>query len=71
MPVSEYHAYSFNNVTAKEIGDGSIIIHFGGAPKPSNFLPIIPGWNYIGRMYQPGPEILNGSWTFPEAEAVE
>jgi hypothetical protein len=29
MPVSEYKAYSFNNVTAKKAKDGSITIHFG------------------------------------------
>ena len=71
MPVNEYNAYSFNNVTAKKDKDGSITIHFGGDPKADNFLPIVPGWNYIVRMYKPGPEILNGSWTFPEAVAVE
>jgi hypothetical protein len=71
MPVNEYNAYSFNNVTAKKAKDGSITIHFGGDPKADNFLPIVPGWNYIVRMYQPGPEILKGTWTFPDAEAVE
>ena len=39
--------------------------------KADNFLPIVPGWNYIVRMYQPGPEILNGTWTFPSPEPVE
>jgi len=71
MPINEYNAYSFNNVTAKKAKDGSITIHFGGDPKADNFLPIVPGWNYIVRMYQPGPEILKGAWTFPDAEAVE
>ncbi|WP_319549878.1 DUF1214 domain-containing protein [Desulfogranum marinum] len=71
MPINEYNAYSFNNVTAKKAKDGSITIHFGGDPKADNFLPIVPGWNYIVRMYQPGPEILKGTWTFPDAEAVE
>ena len=71
MPDNEYNAHSFNNVTAKKAKDGSITIHFGGDPKADNFLPIVPGWNYIVRMYQPGPEILNGSWTFPNAEAVK
>ena len=47
MPVNEYKAYSFNNVTAKKDKDGSITIHFGGDPKADNFLPIVPGWNYI------------------------
>jgi hypothetical protein len=71
MPDNEYNAHSFNNVTAKKAKDGSITIHFGGDPKADNFLPIVPGWNYLVRMYQPGPEILDGSWTFPSPEAVE
>jgi hypothetical protein len=71
MPDNEYNAHSFNNVTAKKAEDGSITIHFGGDPQADNFLPIIPGWNYLARMYQPGPEILDGSWSFPQAEAVD
>lgn len=71
MSVNKYNAYSFNNVTAKRSKDGSITIHFGGDPKADNFLPIVPGWNYIVRMYQPGQEILNGSWKFPSPKAVE
>ncbi len=71
MPANKYKAYSFNNVTAKKDKDGSITIHFGGDPKADNFLPIIPGWNYIVRMYKPGPEILDGSWKFPAPKAVK
>ena len=71
MPVNKYNAYSFNNVTAKKIKNGSVTIHFGGDPKADNFLPIVPGWNYLVRMYKPGPEILNGTWTFPNAVKVE
>jgi len=71
MPVNEYNAYSFNNVTADKNEDGSITIHFGGDPEQPNFLPIVPGWNYIVRMYQPRQEILNGRWTFPNAQPVE
>jgi hypothetical protein len=70
MPVNKYNAYSFNNVTSKKNEDGSITIHFGGDPKQPNFLPIVPGWNYIIRLYQPKKEILDGTWTFPNAEAV-
>ncbi|MCK5281075.1 MAG: DUF1214 domain-containing protein, partial [Cyclobacteriaceae bacterium] len=71
MPVNEYNAYSFNNVTAEKNGDGSITIHFGGDPEQPNFLPIVPGWNYIVRLYRPRAEILDGSWTFPKPEAAE
>jgi len=71
MPVNKYKAYSFNNVTAKKNKDGSITIRFGGDPKADNFLPIVPGWNYIGRLYRPKQAILDGSWTFPSPSAVE
>jgi hypothetical protein len=71
MPVNEYNAYSFNDVTAEKNNDGSITIHFGGDPRQPNFLPIVPGWNYIVRMYRPREEILDGSWTFPAPVAVE
>jgi hypothetical protein len=71
MPVNKYNAYSFNNVTAKKNEDGSITVHFGGDSKQPNFLPIVPGWNYIVRLYRPKKEILDGSWTFPSPKAVE
>jgi hypothetical protein len=65
------HIYSYNNINAKKDPDGSITIHFGGNPKADNYLPIMEGWNYIVRLYQPRQEILDGTWTFPNAEAVE
>jgi hypothetical protein len=63
---NRYDAYTLNNVTSKKNSDGSVTIHFGGDPKSSNFLPITDGWNYIVRLYRPKPEILDGSWKFPE-----
>lgn len=71
MPINEYNAYSFNNVTAKKSKDGSTTIHFGGDPEQPNFLPIVPGWNYIVRLYRPRAEILDGTWTFPDPEPVK
>ena len=71
MPINELNAYSFNDVTAKKADDGSITIHFGGDPKADNYLPIVPGWNFIVRLYQPKKEVLDGSWTFPEPKAAE
>jgi len=70
MPVNKYNAYSFNNVTAKKDEDGSVTIHFGGNPEADNFLPIVPGWNYIVRLYQPREEILDGTWRFPNPEVA-
>lgn len=71
MPANKYNAYSYNNVTAKKDQDGSVTIHFGGDPQQPNFLPIVPGWNYIVRLYRPKKEILDGSWTFPGPQAVQ
>ncbi|HEY6842039.1 MAG TPA: hypothetical protein VI114_12525 [Chthoniobacterales bacterium] len=48
----------------------AISIQFGGCDdtKLENCLPTPAGWNYLVRLYRPRPEILNGAWTFPEAE---
>jgi hypothetical protein len=51
--------------------DGSVAIQFGGCDgKTANCLPIVKGWNYMVRLYRPRAEILNGAWTFPEAQPV-
>jgi len=63
--------YTLNNMTAKKADDGSVTIQFGGWDgKTPNVLPIMPGWNYMVRLYRPRPEILDGSWKFPVAQAV-
>jgi hypothetical protein len=64
--------YSVNNVTAKPNADGSVTVQFGGEPDASapNCIPISPGWNYLVRMYRPRKAILDGTWTFPEAQPV-
>ena len=62
-------AYTVNNIAAKKNNDGSIAIQFGGCDgKIANCLPTPPGWNYLVRLYRPRPEILDGTWTFPEAQ---
>lgn len=71
IPANDLGVYSYNDVTATRDADGSITIHFGGSPDQTNFLPIVDGWNYAIRMYEPEPEILDGTWTFPPIEPVE
>ena len=66
---NEYNAYSLNNITATKKEDGSVAVQFGGCDgKIPNCLPIMKGWNYTVRLYRPHPEILHGSWTFPEPQ---
>ena len=69
---NEHNAYSLNSVTAKKNDDGSFAIQFGRCDgKTPNCLPIVPGWNYIVRLYRPRMEILNGTWKFPEPQPVK
>jgi hypothetical protein len=69
---NERNAYSINNLTAAKNPDGSVTVQFGGCEgRAANCIPIMPGWNYIARLYRPRQAVLDGSWTFPEAEPVE
>ena len=69
---NELNAYSINSVTGTKGADGAITIQFGNCTKETaNCLPITKGWNYMVRLYRPRPEILNGTWTFPAADAVQ
>ena len=71
IPENDLGIYSYNNVTATPNADGSITIYFGGNPAQVNYLPIAEGWNYAIRMYEPGQEILDGSWVFPKIVPVK
>jgi hypothetical protein len=71
LEANQYNAYSVNKMTAKASGDGSIVIQFGGCDSEiPNCLPIMRGWNYTVRLFRPRPEILDGTWRFPEARPV-
>jgi hypothetical protein len=64
-----YDVYSLNNITAEKSADGAVVVQFGGCDgQVPNCLPVVNGWNYLVRLYRPRAEILDGSWTFPQAE---
>jgi hypothetical protein len=66
-----HDAYAVNSITARKASDGSVTIQFGGCDDQiPNCLPITEGWNYTARLFRPRPEILDGTWKFPEAEPV-
>jgi hypothetical protein len=68
---NEQDTYTLNNITAAREEDGSIVVQFGGCHAgAANCLPIVPGWNYMVRLYRPHPEVLSGAWSFPEAVPV-
>jgi len=65
------NSYTINSITGKKSADGSTTVQFGGCDgKIPNCIPIMKGWNYTVRLYRPRPEILNGTWKFPEARPV-
>ena len=65
------NAYAVNSITAKKTPDGSVTIQFGGCDgNIPNCLPIAQGWNYTVRLFRPRPEIVDGTWRFPEARPV-
>ncbi len=71
MVPNAQNAYSLNNITAKKDAAGAYTVQFGGCEEGvSNCLPIMPGWNYLVRLYRPRAQILDGSWKFPEAQPV-
>jgi hypothetical protein len=71
MEPNNRNAVSVNSSAATTNADGSVTIHFGGAEDAVNQLPIMPGWNYLVRLYRPRKELLDGSWKFPEPQPVK
>ena len=68
---NDQQAYSINSVTGTRNDDGSMTVHLGDCQDDrANCLPIMEGWNYTVRLYQPAPEILEGKWTFPAAQPL-
>jgi uncharacterized protein DUF1214 len=69
--VRKNEAYTQNSMTAQQAPDGSTFIQFGGCTRAiRNCLSTMPGWNYVVRLYRPRSEIVDGIWTFPEAQPV-
>ena len=68
---NQYNAYSVNNITANRGADGSVAVQFGGCDgEIPNCLPIMKDWNYTVRLFRPRPEVLDGTWRFPETQPV-
>jgi hypothetical protein len=72
MEPNDSEMYSVNNVTAERNEDGTVTINAGGCEDGRvNCLPITEGWNYIVRLYKPGPEIISGEFPFPSFEPID
>lgn len=64
-------AYVVNSVSGTRNEGGSMTVHLGGCEDGRvNCLPLVEGWQYTVRLYRAAPEVLDGSWTFPEIQPV-
>lgn len=69
---NDLNAYTLNNLTATQSADGSYDVQFGGCDgQIANCLPVPEDWNWMVRLYRPNAAIFDGSWTFPDLEAVQ
>jgi len=53
--------------------DGRFTARFGSADacgEVPNRLDITPGWNFLMRVYRPGPSVLDGSYTLPDVRPI-
>jgi hypothetical protein len=68
---NEFDKYVINSRKAIANEDGTVTIHFGGDSSLPNFLPIMPEWNYMLRLYLPEAPYLEGYWVAPKAQPTK
>jgi hypothetical protein len=59
---------------AKLNADGTFTVYYGSKEifgDVTNRLDVTEGWNFLMRVYRPGPSVLDGSYTLPEVEPVK
>jgi hypothetical protein len=63
-----------NGHNVKLNADGTFTTYFGSKASCGdlpNRLDITQGWNFLMRIYRPGPSVLDGAYQLPKAEAVK
>jgi hypothetical protein len=63
-----------NSSNAKMNPDGTFTVYFGSKALCGDVLnrvDVSPGWNFVMRVYRPGPSVLNGSYTLPTPQLVQ
>ena len=63
-----------NSSNAKLNGDGTFTAYFGSKElcgDVANRLDVTTGWNFLMRIYRPGPSVLDGSYVLPPVRPVK
>jgi hypothetical protein len=69
---NELGVNNINSITSVKDPDGGTTVRFGTAPAGEpNYLPIMDGWNFMVRLYQPRSAVLDGTWKLPPVTEVK
>lgn len=63
-----------NSSNAKLNADGTFTVYYGSKEACGdvpNRLDVTPGWNFLMRVYRPGPSVLDGTYKLSKAEPIE
>jgi hypothetical protein len=63
-----------NSSNVKLNPDGTFTVYYGSKElcgDVPNRLDVTEGWNFLMRIYRPGPSVLDGSYRLPKAEAIQ
>ena len=63
-----------NSTNVKLNADGTFTVYFGSKElcgDVPNRLDVTEGWNFLMRVYRPGPSVLDGSYKLPKAEPIK
>ena len=63
-----------NSSTVKLNPEGTFTVYYGSKElcgDVPNRLDVTEGWNFLMRVYNPGPSVLSGSYNLPKAEPVK
>jgi hypothetical protein len=63
-----------NSTTVALNEDGTFTAYYGSAETCGdvpNRLDVTTGWNFLMRVYRPGPSVLDGSYVLPVAQPVQ
>jgi hypothetical protein len=62
-----------NSSNVKLNADGTFTVHYGSKAQCGdlpNRLDVTEGWNFLMRIYRPGPSVIDGSYKLPQAQPV-
>ena len=63
-----------NSSNVKLNADGTFTVYYGSKEDCGdvpNRLDVTEGWNFLMRIYRPGPSVVDGTYKLPKAEPVK